>query len=341
MQHLLTPLRSGQALSPSEISQAVHWLTDPNAPSELKCEFLEALHAKGETAAEIAGFANTLLDMARAPELDHTQLAGPMLDVCGTGGDRLELFNISTTCMFVLAAGGAVVVKHGNRAVTSQCGGADVLEALGVRIELTPSELRESVHRHGLGFVFAPAYHPAFAIIGPVRRTLAQRGVSTIFNLLGPLLNPARPAHQLVGVYAKELLPTYAEALRRLGRKTAWVAHGCGADELTLAGPAQIIEVQQKVLRDLIVDPVALGLAHAPVSALRGGNREQNAEILTGILDGTLKGAALEVVLLNSAAGFVAAGLEPDLAQGISRARVAIESGTALAKLNALRGLKS
>ena len=339
MQHLLHAVASQGELSSEEIFSAVTWLADPAATPEPKCAFLEALRSRGETAAEIASFVEALLQMARDPEIDSARLSGPMLDVCGTGGDRLELFNVSTTCMFVLAGGGAVVVKHGNRAVTSQCGGADVLEALGVRIDLPPNALRECVYRHGLGFVFAPLYHPAFATIGPVRRTLAQRGVSTIFNLLGPLLNPARPAHQLVGVYSSDLLPKYAEALCRLGRQRAWAVHGSGADELTLAGVAQVIAVEHNALRTFSVDPIELGFESAPVSALRGGDRAQNAAILEGILSGALKGPASEAVVLNSAAGFVVAGLAGDLSTGILRARESIASGAAQAKLDALRAL--
>ncbi|MEI6871452.1 MAG: anthranilate phosphoribosyltransferase [Verrucomicrobiota bacterium] len=338
MQHLLDAITSGNELSSQKLFDAVAWLADPAAIPEPKCAFLEGLRNRGETAAEIAGFVEALLGRALDPEIKLELLHGPMLDVCGTGGDRLELFNVSTTCMFVLSAGGAAVVKHGNRAITSQCGGADVLEALGVRIELTPHELREQVYRHGLGFVFAPAYHPTFATIGPVRRALAQRGVATVFNLLGPLLNPARPANQLVGVYSPDLLPKYAEALRCLGRRSAWAVHGSGADELTLAGAAQVIAVENGALRSFSLDPTALGLPHAPVSALRGGDRLYNAAILEGILSGTLQGPPLEAVVLNSAAGFVVTGLEASMADGVSRAREAITSGAALAKLNALRG---
>ncbi|NBV84931.1 MAG: anthranilate phosphoribosyltransferase [Verrucomicrobia bacterium] len=338
MQHLLDAIRSGTELSRKEIFDAVTWLADPAAVPEAKCTFLEGLRNRGETAAEIAAFVEALLERALDPEIKQEMLPGPMLDVCGTGGDRLELFNVSTTCMFVLSAGGAAVVKHGNRAITSQCGGADVLEALGIPIELAPDALREQVYRHGLGFVFAPAYHPTFATIAPVRRALAQRGVATVFNLLGPLLNPARPSHQLVGVYAPDLLSKYAQALRCLGRRSAWAVHGSGADELTLAGAAQVIAVENGALRSFSLEPESLGFAHAPVSALRGGNRSENAAILEGILSGTLQGPPLDAVVLNSAAGFVVAGLEASMAEGVSRAREAIASGAALAKLNALRG---
>jgi anthranilate phosphoribosyltransferase len=337
MQIHLETVTSGGELSATACVEAVTWLADPAAEPAGKERFLEALQGRGETVGEIAGFAQALIGLAVDPEIAPGDLTGPMLDVCGTGGDRLELFNISTASMFVLAGGGAAVVKHGNRAITSQCGGADVLEALGVRIEMTPAALRECVCRHGLGFVFAPAFHPAFAVIGPVRRTLAARGIPTVFNLLGPLLNPARPAHQLVGVYASRLLPKYAGALRLLGRTRAWVVHGCGADELTLAGAAEVLEVDVSGVRGFEVDPVALGFSKAPVEALRGGDRGLNARLLEGILAGDVRGAPLEAVLLNSAAGFVVTGLAANLTEGVQRARSSVESGAALSKLHALR----
>ena len=338
MQSLFEAIDSGTELSSAACSAAVTWLAEPGADAAEKGRFLEELKRRGETAGELAAFAQALIGLAVDPQIVPGKAGGPMLDVCGTGGDRLELFNISTASMFVLAGGGAAVVKHGNRAITSQCGGADVLEELGVKIDLQPAELRECVYRHGLGFVFAPAYHPAFAVIGPVRRALAQRGIPTIFNLLGPLLNPARPAHQLVGVYSSGLLPKYAEALRLLGRARAWAVHGSGADELTLAGSAEVLEVDSAGVRALSVDPEGLGFGGAPVEALRGGGRAVNARLLEGILAGEVCGAPLDVVLLNSAAGFVVAGLAHDLPEGVLRAREAVASGAARSKLNALRG---
>jgi len=337
MQPIFDALHFDAELSPAACAAAVAWLADPAADAAEKGRFLEAFKQRGETAGELAAFAQALIGLAVDPEILPANVDGPMLDVCGTGGDKLELFNISTASMFVLAGGGAAVVKHGNRAITSQCGGADVLEALGVRIDLPPAHLRECVYRHGLGFVFAPAYHPAFAVIGPVRRALAQRGIPTIFNLLGPLLNPARPAHQLVGVYSSQLLPKYAEALRLLGRTRAWAVHGSGADELTLAGVAEVLEVDSKGVRVLSVDPKQLGFSGVPVEALRGADRVFNARLLEGILAGEVGGAPLDVVLLNSAAGFVVAGLAVDLPEGVLRAREAVESGAGLSKLNALR----
>jgi anthranilate phosphoribosyltransferase len=337
MQPLFEALDSEAELSSAACTAAVAWLADPEADALEKERFLEGFKRRGETAGELASFAQALTELAVDPQIVPGNVAGPMLDVCGTGGDKLELFNISTASMFVLAGGGAAVVKHGNRAITSQCGGADVLEALGVKIDLVPAQLRECVYRHGLGFVFAPAYHPAFGVIGPVRRALAGRGIPTIFNLLGPLLNPARPAHQLVGVYAGQLLPKYAEALRLLGRTRAWAVHGSGADELTLAGEAEVLEVDAMGVRGLRVDPFELGFTSAPVEALRGGDRVLNARLLEGILTGAVGGAPLEVVLLNSAAGFVVAGLAGDMREGVHRARESVASGAALSKLDALR----
>ncbi len=337
MQSLTDVVRSGADLSPEQVQAAVGWLADPPAEPAAKEGFLEALKTKGESISEITAFAQALIGLAVDPGIHPGEVSGPMLDVCGTGGDRLELFNISTAAMFVLSGGGAVVVKHGNRAITSQCGGADVLEALGVRIDLPPAALRETVCRHGLGFVFAPAYHPAFAVIGPVRRALAQRGISTVFNLMGPLLNPVRPAYQLVGVYAEALLPVYAEALAGLGRTRAWAVHGSGADELTLAGVSRAFCVEAGLRSERLIEPERLGLAGAPLEALRGGDKLHNARMLEAILSGELRGAPLDVVLLNSAAGFVVAGLESGLDAGLERARESVQSGRALEKLRALR----
>jgi anthranilate phosphoribosyltransferase len=334
---LTAQLLANRDLSAADVEQAVALLAAEDVPGERKSEFLKALRAKGETAAEIAAFVEALLSRAVDPEIDPARLPGPMLDVCGTGGDQLHLFNVSTTVMFVLAAGGACVVKHGNRAITSQSGGADVLEELGVRIELPPAELRRCVETHGLGFLFAPAYHPAFKVIGPVRRALAAEGIPTIFNLLGPLLNPARPSYQLVGIFSPVLLPKYAEALALLARSRAWAVHGSGMDELSLAGPSAVCEVADGLVREFTLDPATLGLAPCTLDALRGGDRKQNAAILTGILEGTDHGPRRDLVLLNAAAGFVITGLAPDLSTGHQLAREQIASGRAFAKLRALQ----
>ncbi len=337
MHELISHLQAGGHLTAEQIDRAVAHLTAAEWEDEVKAELLRALRDKGETAEEIAAFARALLARAVDPGLDFAKLSGPVIDVCGTGGDRMELFNVSTTSMFVLAAGGAVVVKHGNRAITSKCGGADVLEHLGVKIDLAPDRLRRVVESVGLGFIFAPIYHPAFKAIAPVRKLLAAQGVPTVFNLLGPLLNPARPPHQLVGIFDRSLLPKYAETLRSLGRHRAWAVHGGGTDELTTTGPSDVHEVTPEGVRAFAVDPRELGLAPSTAGQLRGGDCATNARILTGVLDGTLRGPQREIVELNAAAGFVVAGLVPDLPTGLAHARAQLDRGTALAKLQALR----
>ena len=337
MENLIAELRASRDLDAAQIDGAVEGLTSLNVTEASKAEFLRALRAKGETAREIAGFVQALLARAVDPRLDLEKLPGPVIDICGTGGDKLELFNISTTAMFVLAAGGACVVKHGNRAITSKCGGADVLEELGVKIELPPANLRRCLEEHGLGFIFAPAYHPAFKAIGPVRKALAAQGVPTIFNLLGPLLNPARPPYQLIGVFSPLLLPKYAEALAVLGRAHAWAVHGRGMDELSLTGPSIVHELAGGLVREFTVDPAQFGLAACEIADLRGGERAENAAILGAILDGSERGPRRDVVLLNAAAGFVITGLAADLAAGLALGREQIDSGRALEKLRALQ----
>jgi anthranilate phosphoribosyltransferase len=337
MTDLSSHLLAGHHLSAEQIHSAMDGLIAPEIAAEAKAEFLTRLRQKGETAAEIAGFADALLARAVDPALDPARLSGPLLDLCGTGGDRSELFNVSTTSMFVVAAAGAAVVKHGNRAVTSKCGAADVLEELGVPIELSPAELRENMERHGLGFLFAPAYHPAFKAIGPIRKRLAGQGITTIFNILGPLLNPARPERQLVGIFSRELLPRYAEALSLLGRTKAWAVHGHGLDELAITGPNEIHEITATGTRSFTLDPSELGFPLAEIAELRGASRAENAAILLGILSGEIQGPKRDMVVLNSGAALVVAGLASDLPTGFAMAREQIDSGRAMDKLNALR----
>ena len=343
MRVLIEQLRDGEELNAAQVREAVEGLVDEGVANGVKGEFLQALRAKGETAEEIAWFAGELLARAVDPEIDEEKLSGPMLDVCGTGGDGMGMFNVSTTAMFLLAAGGAVVVKHGNRGITSKSGGADVLEALGVAIDQPPAALRECIGETGLGFIFAPAYHPAFKVIGPVRKELAARGVATIFNILGPLLNPARPGYQLAGIFSERLLPKYARVLGMLGRRRAWAVHGssagvAGVDELTTLGMNHYCAVTEGRVTAHTLDAAGLGFPKAEVEELRGGDGAENARILEGILAGQVHGAKRDVVLLNAAAGFVVCGLAGDMAEGIRRAGEALEGGGGLAKLRALQG---
>ena len=334
MQSLVQHLKDGHELAPAQIEQAVAALVSTDVADGEKAAFLIALREKGETVNDLAGFANALTARAISPELDRAALSGPTIDVCGTGGDRQGFFNVSTTVMFVAAAAGACVMKHGNRSITSKTGAADVLEELGVKIDLSPAQLREALERHGVAFIFARTYHPAFAAIGPVRAALAKEGRSTIFNLLGPLLNPARPDYQLVGVYSSSLLPLYTGALRALGRKDAWAVHGNGTDELTLTGPSDIAFLNGE---HLTIVPDDFRLTPCKAADLIGGERAENAAIVTGILDGTIRGPKRDMVLLNTAAALVISNLANGIRDGIEKAAEAIDSGAALAKLNALR----
>jgi anthranilate phosphoribosyltransferase len=336
-------LREGQPMTSLEIRSAAAALLDPTVPDPAKAEFLRSLSAKGETPAEIAGLVEVFLEKASHPGLDLNALEGPVMDVCGTGGDKLQLFNVSTTVMFVAAAAGAVVVKHGNRGITSRSGGADVLEALGIRLDLPADRFCECVKRTGLGFLFAPACHPAFKVIAPVRQELAREGTRTVFNLLGPLLNPVRPPHQLIGVFLESLPPVFADILTRLGRKRAWVVHGTTAegaamDELSTLGPTLVCKVERgREMERETVFPEDLGMQLADLGELRGGEAGENAAILVSILDGSERGPKRDLVLLNAGASLVVAGLVPDLGEGVALAREQIESGAALRKLEHLR----
>ncbi|HYY28345.1 MAG TPA: anthranilate phosphoribosyltransferase, partial [Chthoniobacterales bacterium] len=246
LKELIKQLRAGIDLRSDQVREAAAQLADPAVSEAPKADFLVALKEKGESGAELGYFACSFLDLAMRPVLDLDNK--PSVDIVGTGGDRLELINVSTTCTFLLAAAGVVVLKHGNRAITSRSGAADVLEVLGIAIDAPPEQMADCIHQTGLGFFFAPLYHPSFRVIAPVRRKLADQGVSTVFNLLGPLLNPAMPAYQLTGVFSPAILERYAMALREVGRSCAWVVHGqvpdrSGMDEISLLGATQVHEV--------------------------------------------------------------------------------------------------
>ncbi len=342
MQALIEKLRAGKDLKSTEVSYALPLLLSDTVSDEMKADFLEALHRKGETVEEIVGFVRPLMDRAVNPQIDPADLPGPMIDVCGTGGDGHDFFNVSTTIMFILAAGGAVVVKHGNHSVTSRCGSADVLEKLGVPINLPPEDLRECVQRLGLGFIFARQYHPAFRVIAEMRQRLMRRRARTIFNILGPLLNPAQPTRQLIGVYAPRLTTIYSEVLRQLERERAWIVHGLledgsGMDDISTSGPTTIADLAHQKVTSAVLDAQWLGIVRGTLPELEGSDSEGNAAILEGILAGTIKGAKRDLAVVNAAAGFVVAGLARDMNDGVGLAREQIDSGRALEKLRALQ----
>jgi len=342
MKALIGKMRNGIDLTSGDINCAMSMLLSDSTDDAMKAEFLIALHRKGESVEEIVAFVQQLIDRAIDPLIEPKNLAGPMLDVCGTGGDGLDLFNVSTTIMFVLAAGGVAVVKHGNRSVTSRSGSADVLEALGVQIALPPERLKECVERHGLCFIFARQYHPAFRAIAGMRKRLARENIRTVFNLLGPLLNPARPARQLIGVFSPHLTSVFADVLRRLGRERAWIVHGVtetgeGMDDISTGGVTTFAELSQEKITSGLIDPRWLNIPTAPLDELRGGDATENAGYLEGILSGKIQGAKRDLTLVNAAGGFVVAGLCRDMNEGLLLAREQIDSGRALEKLRVLQ----
>jgi len=295
-------------------------------PSQLG-SFLTALRLKGESVDELTGMAEVMRRFVLAVPVE-----GVVVDTCGTGGDNSGTFNVSTAAAFVVAGAGGRVAKHGNRAMSSHCGSADVLEALGARIELTPEQVSQCISRTGFGFMFAPAFHPAMKHAAPTRREI---GVRTAFNILGPLTNPAGARSQLMGVPQRDLAAKMAAVLQSLGCHHALVVNGDGGlDELSLSGPSQVYEVLAGTLREYEVVPGDVGLSEAPLAAVRGGSAAENAAQLRNILGGA-KGPLRDIVLLNAGAALVAADLAVDLPAGVQLAAEAIDSGQALARLDA------
>ncbi len=300
---------------------------------------LGALAARGERAEEIAGFAQAMRETVTPLPLTDAERSG-LIDTCGTGGDASGTFNISTAAALVAAAAGATVAKHGNRAVTSICGSADVLEALGVPIDLSPEQAAASLRTHRFAFLAAAAFHPAVRSVLPVRRAISVR---TIFNVTGPLANPAGARRQVMGVYSKSLVPLVAQTLVRLGSDRALVVHGetgdalrPGLDELSISGESHIAEVRGQAVRTSTLRPEDAGLSTAPLSTLAGGNAQTNAAILAGIFRGE-PGPPRDVVLLNAAAVLLTAGLADDLREGVRLASEAIRSGAVTQLVASLR----
>ncbi len=300
---------------------------------------LVGLQMKGETVDEIVGFAEAIRAAAtplivRDSALDVSGTErDALLDTCGTGGDASGTFNISTATALVVAGAGVKVAKHGNRSVTSKCGSADVVEALGVNINLTPDRLSECLEKVGIAFLFAPAMHSAMKYVQPARRELKLR---TVFNLLGPLTNPANASCQVVGVYTEALVEKLAQALLQLGLKRALVVHGSdGLDEITISGPTRVAELRDGTVRTYEISPEQFGLARAPLASLAGGDAQANAEIIRSLLDGE-RSPRRDVVLLNAAASLVAAGHTDSIGAAIPHAAYAIDSGQAKGRLQLL-----
>ncbi len=318
-------VNQGRDLSEEEAAAAMREIMSGEATPAQIGAFLIALRLKGETVEEITGMARVMREHALRVEVE-----GALVDTCGTGGDAQGTFNVSTAAAFVAAGAGARVAKHGNRAMSSACGSADVLEALGAKIDLPPEGVARCIREAGFGFMFAQAFHPAMKHVAGPRREI---GVRTVFNILGPLTNPAGAQAQVLGVARPELAPKMAAALQRLGSRRALVVHGHeGLDEISLSGPSTIHEVQGGESRQYTVSPEEVGLTSAPLEAIRGGSAQENAAALRAILNGQ-QGPLREIVLLNAAAALVAAEVAADLRDGVRLAGAAIDSGAARQRL--------
>lgn len=354
LEKFISQLAGSGHLTGEQTSLAVDQLVDEAVPAVLKAEFLCQLALKGETVDEIAGFARALREKSISPPLDPAWRAQrEILDVCGTGGDRLNTFNISTTVAVICAAAGVAVAKHGNRAITSQAGSADVLEALGIRIDLPPTQAAQSLRERNFAFFFAPSYHPAFKHIGPARKLCAERGQRTIFNFLGPLLNPARPTAQLVGVPRPELCEPLARVLQSMGVRRGMVVSGlvpggpaldgAGAkpdaylDELSTLGDNRVAEFyQQRGFTSSVLSRTHFALQPATLADLAGSDRAANALIVRALLNGQDRGPRRDAVLLNAAAALFVGGRARALADGWDLAAEVIDSGRAREKLEEL-----
>jgi anthranilate phosphoribosyltransferase len=327
---------SREDLDAAAAEEAMQIVLSGGATTPQIAAFLVALRMKGETACELLGFARAMRAMAsRVPcEPDPR----PLLDTCGTGGDAHGTFNISTLAAFVVAGAGVRVAKHGNRSISSRCGSADVLERLGVRVAMDPAHVAQAIREVGIGFLFAPAFHPAMKYAQPARLDLKMR---TIFNLLGPLTNPAGATAQLVGAPTKQTAELMADALAALGLVRGFVVHGSdGLDEITTTGPTLAFEIAEGRVLSRTLTPADFGVPPATLLDLKGGDADENCEIATAVLGGA-PGPRRDVVLVNSAAALVAAGRAADFLDGMALAAESIDSGAARTKLDALAALSS
>lgn len=326
-------LVDGHSLSQSEAADAMRDIVEGLATPAQIAALIVALRMKGESAEEIAGFAQVMREYAT-----RVDAGDDVVDLVGTGGDGSRTFNISTISAIVVASLGGKVAKHGNRGITSSCGAADLLEALGIAIDLPPEGVAQSVRQCGFGFMFAPLYHPAMRHAVAPRREI---GVRTVFNLLGPITNPAGARRQLTGVAVSQLTRTIAEVAGLLGTEKSVVVHGAdGLDEITITGPTEAYEVGNGHLREFTINPQEFGLATATLDAIRGGTVEQNVAITRSVLGGE-KGAPRDVVLLNAGTGAYVAGLASSIEEGLQEAAEAIDSGAARAKLEDIRSVSA
>jgi anthranilate phosphoribosyltransferase len=333
VQSQIQRVADGEDLSMAEARAAATAVFEDATPAQIGA-LLAGLRAKGETEAEIAGFAMGMRDAARTIDPDRETL----VDTCGTGGDDYDTINVSTTAAIVAAGAGVPIAKHGNYSVSSSSGSADVLEAIGVDVEAEPADVEAAIERDGIGFMLAPVFHPAMAaVIGPRK----ELGMRTVFNVLGPLTNPAGADGQVVGVYDPDLVPVLARALRRMDLDHGLVVHGAGLDEIAVHGETTVAELRGDAIEEYTVAPADLGLATHDVGAIAGGTPADNAADLRAIVAGERTGAKRDVVLANAGAAIYVGGGATSLADGVERAAQAIDEGDAARKLSALRGVEA
>ena len=330
MQTYIELVTDGQDLTLEQARDAATAVFEDATEAQIGA-LLAALRSKGETKDEIAGFAQGMRAAARTIAPDRA----PLVDTCGTGGDDYDTINVSTTSAIVAAGAGVTVAKHGNYSVSSSSGSADVLETAGVTVDAEPGDVEAAIEADGIGFMLAPVFHPAMkAVIGPRK----ELGMRTIFNVLGPLTNPAGAQAQVLGVYDADLVPLIADALARMPVEHALVVHGDGTDEIAIHGPTTVAEVKGETVSTFTLTPEDLGLSTAPIAAIQGGSPDENAADLTGIVSGEVTGPKRDVILANAGAAIYVAGLADSIEAGVEQAAAAIDSGAAAEKLEALRG---
>lgn len=328
IQQAINNIVSGRHLTFGESSSVMDEIMTGSATPSQFGAFVTGLRLKGETSEEIAGMASVMQEKALTVEAEST-----IIDTCGTGGDGSQTINISTIAAFVTVGAGLKVAKHGNRAITSSCGSADVLEAAGVKIDLGPEGVKQCINEVGMGFMFAPIFHPAMRFAGPLRREI---GIRTVFNILGPLTNPARAKNQVLGIADPSLGLKMAEVLKRLGCLHALIVHGNdGLDEISISGPSQIWELKSGEIYEYTIAPEDFGIQQASSDEIRGGVAEENVEVMHKVLSGE-HGPKRDIVLLNAAAAITAGNQADSLAEGLVIAQESIDSGRASSKLNAL-----
>ena len=332
MHSLIKKVEAGSDLSRQEAELAMEEILSGRADEETIVALLAALRAKGETVAELVGFARAMRRQATSVFAEGSRPVEMLVDTCGTGGDSSGTFNISTAAAFVAAGAGVRIAKHGNRSISSKCGSADVLEALGVSLDAPPERVGAAIHEIGIGFLYAPALHTAMRHAMPARRRLGR----TAFNLLGPLTNPAGARAQVAGVFSDKVVEKVALVLSELGVERAFVVHGAGGlDEISLSGETTIGDVRRDAVQMCQVTPEDFGLERAPLDAISGGDAAQNAEIILAIFSGE-RGPRRDIVVANAAAAIVASGLANDFLEGARQASTAIDSGGSMKKLDAL-----